>query len=122
MRRPVIKAIIKMCAQSILLALVVGIVIGVIGYFNQWHAPITYSNAFFIAGAVFIIAGASSRFAAGQQIGVFRALNSESFRKMSSGERIDYIVNINSPIRTVILGLLTGILLMIVSAIAAKMS
>lgn len=111
-----------MCARSILLTVVIGVIIGVIGYVNQWNSPITYSNAFFVAGALVIIAGTSSRFAAGQQIGTFQLLNSESFRNMSSGERIDYIVNVNSPIRTVILGLLTGILLMIVSAIAAKIS
>lgn len=111
-----------MCARSILLTVVIGVIIGVIGYVNQWNSPIAYSNAFFVAGALVIIAGASSRFAAGQQIGTFQLLNSESFRNMSSGERIDYIVNVNSPIRTVILGLLTGILLMIVSAIAAKIS
>lgn len=122
MERSVIKAIIRMCAKAILVTAVIGIIIGIIGYSNQWNSPIAYSNAFFVAGCLVIIAGTSSRFAAGRDIGNYQLINAKSFRDMSSGERIDYIVNANSPIRTVVLGLLTGLLLGLISAIAAMMS
>jgi hypothetical protein len=46
-------------------------------------------------------------------------LNAESFREMSSGERANFIINESSPISLVILGLLSGILLILISAIAA---
>jgi hypothetical protein len=115
----VIKAIIKMCAKSILLTATIGVVIGMIGYINKWNSPIAYSNAFFLVGCLAIIAGASSRFAAGQQRNADQSLYAESFRGMSSSERANFIMNASSSINTVILGVLTGILLILISAIAA---
>jgi hypothetical protein len=119
MKKLVIKAIIKMCAKSIFITAVVGVAIGIIGYINKWNSSITYSNAFFVAGCLLIIAGTSSRYAAGQDWNKFQLLNAESFREMSSGERANFIINESSPISLVILGLLSGILLIIISAIAA---
>jgi hypothetical protein len=119
MKRLVIMAIIKMCGKAILLTIIVGIVIGIIGNMNKWNTSLAYSNAFFIAGSLAIIAGASSRFAAGQRSNTYQLLNAESFRKMSSSERTNFIINASSSISTVILGVLTGILLMLISAIAA---
>ncbi len=58
-------AIIKMCAKSIALTTIIGVVIGIIGYINKWNSSIAYSNAFFVAGCLLIIAGTSSRYAAG---------------------------------------------------------
>jgi ABC-type antimicrobial peptide transport system permease subunit len=67
MKRLVIKAIIKMCAKSIALTTIIGVVIGIIGYINKWNSSIAYSNAFFVGGCLLIIAGTSSRYAAGQE-------------------------------------------------------
>ncbi len=122
MKRLVIKAIIKMCAKSILLTAIIGVVIGILGYINKWDSAIAYSNAFFLAGCLVIIAGASSHFAARQQTTHYPSLYAESFRDMSSGERAKFIINASSSISTVILGVLTGILLILISAIAASMS
>lgn len=119
MKRLVIKAIIKMCAKSILLVAIIAVVIGIIGYINKWNSSIAYSNAFFLAGCLLIVAGASSRFAAGQQSSKYQLLNAESFRGMSSSERTNFIIDASSSMSTVILGVLTGILLMLISAIAA---
>jgi len=118
MNRLIIQAIIKMCAKSILLTTIIGVVIGIIGYVNKWNSSIAYSNAFFLAGCLVIVAGASSRLGAGQEWTYFQLLNAESFRGMSSGERANFIVNASSSISTVILGLLSGILLILLSAIA----
>jgi hypothetical protein len=119
MKRLIMKAIIKICAKSITLTTIIGVVIGIIGYINKWNSSITYSNAFFVAGCLLIIAGTSSRFAAGQGWNNFQLLNADSFRGMNSSERAIFIINASSPISLVILGVLSGILLILISAIAA---
>jgi hypothetical protein len=120
MKRLVVSAILKMCVNSIVITTIVGAVIGIIGYLNEWNAPIKYSNAFFVAGCLVIIAGTSSRIGAGDDWQVFQLLSAESFRGMSSGERANFIINASSPVRLVILGLLSGILLMIISVLVMK--
>lgn len=120
MKRLVVSAILKMCANSIVITTIVGAVIGIIGYLNEWNSAITYSNAFFVAGCLVIIAGTSSRIGAGDDWQVFQLLSAESFRGMSSGERANFIINASSPVRLVILGLMSGILLMITSVLVMK--
>ncbi len=119
MKRLVIKAIIKMCAKSILLTTIIGVIIGIIGYTNKWNSSIAYSNAFFLAGCLVIVAGTASRLGAGQEWNNFQLLNAESFREMNSSERANFIINASSSISLVILGLLTGILLILISVIVA---
>jgi hypothetical protein len=119
MKRLVIMALIKMCGKAILLTIIAGIVIGVIGHIKKWDTSLAYSNAFFIAGCLVIMAGMSSRLAAGQEWNTFQLLNAESFREMSSSERANFIINASSSISLVILGLLSGLLLILISAIAA---
>lgn len=121
MRRLVVMTILKLCGEAILITLVVAIVIGVIGNRNQWDSALAYSNAFFIAGCLVIIAGASSRLAAGQEWSSFQLLHSESFRDMGRSERANYIVTASSSFRLVILGLLSGIMLILISAFAMNM-
>ena len=121
MKRLVIKAIIKMCGKAILLTAIIGVVIGVIGNMRKWNTLIEYSDAFFIAGCLAIVAGAWSRFSAGQQRNNFQALYAESFRGMSNSERANFIINASSSISTLILGLLTGILLILISVFVTKM-
>ncbi len=121
MNREVITAMVKMCARVVLLTAVIGAVIAAIGYFKKWDSSTPYSNAFFVAGCLVIIAGASSRYAAGGQSSSFRDLAAESFRGMSSGERMRFIVDASSPLRTVILGVLTGLLLILISAIVMQL-
>jgi hypothetical protein len=119
MKRLVIMAITKMCGKAILLTIIAGIVIGVIGHIKKWDTSLAYSNAFFIAGCLVIMAGMSSRLAAGQEWNTFQLLSAESFREMSSSERANFIINASSSISLVILGLLSGLLLILISAIAA---
>jgi hypothetical protein len=121
MKRLVIQEISKVSAEAVLLATAIGIAIGIIGYLNHWSSAIKYSNAFFLAGCLIIIAGTSSRLAAGQEWGSFQIF-SESFRDMSRSERANYIVNASSSVRLAIVGALSGLLLIVVSAIAAFMS
>ena len=109
-----------MCGKAILLTIMVAIVIGLIGYKNQWDS-LAYSNAFFIAGGLIIVAGAFSRLAAGQDWSVFQSLYAESFRNMSSGERADFIINASSSVNLVILGVLSGILLILISWFVTKL-
>ena len=119
MKRPVMMALIKMCGEALLLAILAGIAIGIIGNLNHWDTALEYSDAFFIAGSLLIIAGASSRLAAGQDLERFRGLYAESYRNMSPAERADFIVNASSSVRLVVIGLLSGVLLMLISELVA---
>lgn len=121
MKRLVVLAIIEMCVKAILLTLMVGAVIGIIGYMNKWNTSLAYSNAFFIAGCLVIGAGGLSRLSAGQERNLFQSIYSESFRTMSPGERADFIVNSSSSVSMVILSFLSGILLMLISVFVMKM-
>lgn len=107
--------IIKMCAEAILLAIITGIIVGAIGYMNQWDTSRAYSDAFFIAGCLLMVAGGLSRLAAGQEWSSFHFLYAESFRNMSNSERANFIIDASSSFRLVILGLLSGILLILAS-------
>jgi hypothetical protein len=120
MKRLIMMTILKMVGKAVLLTMVIGIVIGVIGNRNQWDS-IAYSNAFFIAGGLLIVAGAFSRLVAGQEWGVFQSLYAESFRQMSSGERAKFIVDASDSANLLILGLLSGVLLILISWFVTKM-
>lgn len=122
MERSVIKAILKFCTESVILTALIGAGIGLIGYKRQWDSSVAYSNAFFLAGCLVIVAGGLSRLGAGQEWNIFQLFSAESYRDMSSGERANLIINENSPIRLVLLGGATGILLLLISAITAYLS
>jgi hypothetical protein len=117
MKRLVLQVILKMCAKSLFLITLIGIVIGLIGYRNQWNSSVAYSNAFFVAGCLVFVAGGVSRLAAGQDWETFQSLYAESFRAMSVSERANFVVNASASASTVVLGLLTGILLILISAL-----
>jgi hypothetical protein len=120
MKRLVIMAILKMCGKAILLTTIMGVVIGIIGYINQWNSSMAYSNAFFLAGCLVIIAGTSSRLGAGDDWTTFQLLSAESFRDMSSSDRANLIINASSSVSLVILGVLSGILLILISWFVTK--
>ena len=119
MKQFIIQAIIKMGAKSIALTTVISIVIGMIGHINRWNSSIAYSNAFFLAGSLLIIAGTASKFTAGQEWNTFQVLSADSFRGMSSGERAQFIIDVSSSLSALILGVLSGLSLILISAIAA---
>ncbi|HTX78759.1 MAG TPA: hypothetical protein VMC62_03785 [Longilinea sp.] len=122
MKRPVVTALIKMCAESILVAVVIGIVVGLIGYLNKWGTSLEYANAFFIAGCLVFVAGASSRLGAGRELDSFQRIHAKSFHNMSSGERVSFIVDASSSFHLVILGLLSGGLLILASVLVTKLT
>jgi hypothetical protein len=122
MDRLIIQAIVKICAKSIVLATVIVLVIGIIGYINRWDSLVAYSNAFFLAGCLIIVAGGLSRFGAGQEWSAFQLLYAESFREMSNSDRANFIINASSSVSLLILGLLSGLWLILLSAIAAFLS
>jgi hypothetical protein len=119
MRRFIIREILKLSGEAILLTTIVAVVIGIIGYVRKWDSSIAYSNAFFVVGCLFIIAGGLSRLAAAQDWNTFQLFSAESFRGMSASEQANFVVEASSPIRRVVLGVLTGIFLLLLSAIAA---
>jgi hypothetical protein len=115
MNSPVIKTILKLGAEALFFTLVVGAAIMILGYVKQWGSSIPYSNAFFIAGILVIVAGTSSKLAASQEWGSFQ-IYSESFRDMSRSERANYIIEISISYRLAILGLASGIMLILIAA------
>lgn len=117
MKRFVIDAILKLCVEAIFFTTVIGGIIAIIGYINKWNSSVPYSNAFFAAGCLIIVAGGLSRSAAGGEWNTFQRISADSFRDMSPGERANFILNANSPVRLVILGLFSGISLIIISAL-----
>lgn len=117
--RLIIRSIVNMCVKSLLIAAITGVIISVIGYVYNWSSLIAYSNALFIAGSLLFIAGAFSRYAAGQGLPNLRLFHAESLRNMSSSELANFIVAESSSPNIVILGLLSGILLMLLSVILA---
>ena len=121
MKRLIVIAILKILGKAILITAIVGMVVVAIGYSKQWDNPVQYVNAFFIAGCLAIIAGASSRMTAGVGRDKFQYLYAESFRDMSSTERANLIANASSSLSLVILGFLSGFFLIAISVIILKM-
>jgi hypothetical protein len=121
MKRFVFLAIITMFGKAILFTVIAGVVIGGIGYLKKWDTAIPYSNAFFIAGCLMIAAGAMSRLGAGQEWYSFQLIHAESFRDMSNNERANFIINASNSVSMLLLGLMSGILLILISVLVAKM-
>jgi hypothetical protein len=121
MKRLVIVAVVKLCGEALLLTILIGIVIGIMGNLNKWDTSLAYNKAFFIAGCLVIIAGASSRLGAGEEWSNFQRLYAESFRTMSPSERANFIVDASSSVRLAIIGLVSGVLLILISELVAKL-
>jgi hypothetical protein len=121
MKRLVITTVLKLIGEAVLITIIAGIAIGILGNYNKWDTSVKYSDAFFIAGGFMIIAGGVSRLAAGQERDSFQRLNAESFRDMSVAEQADFVVAASSSVRLVILGILSGILLILISALLPKL-
>jgi hypothetical protein len=117
MNKQVLQAIIKFLAKSILLTAAISAVIGLFGYLNHWEGSVKFSNAFFVVGCLVIVAGTASRMGAGSGLHSLQYLNMESFRGMSGSERVEFIINANSPFGLVILGLVTGMTLILIAVI-----
>ncbi len=113
--------ILKLLGEIVLFALVAGIVVVLIGYWRKWDSSLEYSNAFFIAGCFLIVGGMLSRYASIQSYTPLQNISSDSFREMSPGERVGYIVEASSPYRLVVIGLMSGIILFLISAYLAKL-
>ena len=110
-------SIFNMGRKVVALTTMIGIVIGIIGFFNKWNSSVAYSNAFFLAGCLLIIAGGFSSYAASQEIRVYQRIPSNAFRGMSSRERAHYVVDTSSSISAFIFGTSSGIILIFISAI-----
>jgi hypothetical protein len=113
-------AILKMGGKAILITVLAGIIIGVIGYTNKWDTSMAYSNAFFIAGCLMIVAGTAARLSASQAWKSFQQIHAESFNHMSNSERVNFIIETSSPISLVILGLSSGIILILLAVLVTK--
>ncbi len=120
MKRQVIKATLLLSGEAVLLAFIAGCAIGTIGYLNQWNTSQKYSNAFFIAGLLIIVAGVFSRMGAGQEMSYLHRFNARGFQNMSPNERVSFVIKVSSSMHLTILGLLSGILCIIISVLVMK--
>jgi hypothetical protein len=75
------KAFLGMCGKVLLVLLLAGGIIGVLGYKQAWNTSIAYSNAFFFAGCLLIIAGTSSRFIFCLRSEVFSSLQAAMYNE-----------------------------------------
>jgi hypothetical protein len=121
MKRLVIMAILKLCGEAVLFTLIAGIVVGIIGYFSKWDTSLQYGNAFFIAACLLFIAGTASRLGTGREANPSRGLYAESFRGMSPSEQANFVLNASNSFRLVILGVLSGVLLALISWLVTKL-
>ena len=121
MKRSVILTVIKIFGEAFLLTIIVVIIVGITGNWRKWDTPLQYSNALFLAGLLVIVAGASSRMGAGQEWGIFQRLRTESFRDMSTSEQANYIVDVSSSFRLVILGVVSGVSLILISLLVPNL-
>jgi hypothetical protein len=121
MNRTVITAVAKLCGEALIITVIAGIVVGIMGNLNKWDTSMKYSNAFFIAGALVIIGGLSSRMAASEDWNIYLRLGGGSFGDMSPTERANFIIEASSSLRLVIVALLSGISLMIISLLVWEM-
>lgn len=119
MKHPIILSILKICGEVLLLTLVVGLLVGLVGLLSRWDTPRAYSNAFFIAGALVFVGGAASRLGAAQEWTTSVLIHPETFRDLTGAERTGRIMETASSFRLVILGLLSGILLCLISEFVA---
>jgi hypothetical protein len=122
MKRLIITTVITLCGKAVLITGIVAAVIGVLGYVKEWDTALAYSNAFFLAGCLVIAASGLSRLNAGQEWNVFRSLYAESFRDKTVTERANYILNESSSAGFVLLGFLSGLMLILISALVLKLS
>ena len=81
MKRVVIKVILGMFGKVLLVPLLAGVIIGVMGYMQGWDTSIAYSNAFFFAGCLLIIAGTSSHFIFCLRSEVFSSLQAAMYNE-----------------------------------------
>ncbi len=113
--------ILKLCGIAALLAVVIGIIVVIIGNVNGWKTALEYSNAFFIAGFFVIAGGLASRLGANQDANQARLSSSaEGMRDKSMSERIGTIANARGSTNLVIICILSGVYLMLVSELVAK--
>ncbi len=104
--------------KAILVALVLSILIYILGVLFNWKTSLEYSNAFFIAGAIAIIAGAGSVMGGFQLRGDHRILYPQSAGDMDIEKRSDTLIkdSIHS-YQTTILGAICGFVLIAISII-----
>jgi len=114
--------IISLLAEALLLTAGIGLIIFVFGRLGRWGSPVAYSNAFVLAGLLVFVAGAISRLSAGQGMFNFPSLTAESYKQMDISERFRFIIGANSPLRLVILGAMTGLYLILIALIFARLA
>jgi hypothetical protein len=77
---------------AVILAIVIGLVIGGIGWLSGWRNPVEFSDGFFIAGAVVIAIGLLSVLGGYQLRGNFTLLHSQSAGIMNRDEQTSRMV------------------------------
>lgn len=120
MKRVVVMTILKLCGEAVLFTAVAAIIVVVIGYLSKWESSLQYGNAFFIAACILVVAGTASRLGTGRESSP-QSHYGEGFRGMSPSERSNLMLNATLSFRLVILGVLSGLLLTLISWLVTKL-
>lgn len=92
------------------------------GYFLKWNEPVRFSNAFFWAGAIFIVLGVLSVSGGFSQRANFQMTYAESAGNANIAERNQRTAaDITQRYGSMILMTITGILLIVVSVVIGQL-
>lgn len=104
------------------LTLIVSILVLSIGFINNWHDPVAFSNGFFIAGGILITLGALSVAGGFLQRADFKMTYSESAGQANLAERSQRIVtDVLQRYGTMTLLLGAGTLLIVIAVLIGKL-
>ena len=119
MKTSVAMAIARVVGKAVLFTIAVALVVGIIGYLYKWDSSRTYSDAFLVAGVLVVLGSVSSQMGMAQDWHYSQQIFSESFRTMSSADRAHYVINVSKSPGLASLGLMSGFLLIAISALLA---
>lgn len=120
MKRQIILNVLKVVGQAVIITLIAALIILIVGFLKHWQTSIQYSNAFFIAGSVLIIVGGLSKFSAAAGRAPPQNSPTETHPEPSPGEQSTQVVKPSSTSRLLAIGVISGFLCFIVSALITK--
>lgn len=115
------KPIVRLAGKVLVTTAVISVVVLLISIFLRWSDPVKFSNGFFVAGAILIVAGVFSVTGGFTQRANFGVLYAESAGQANSAERGQRMAaEITQRYGSFIFLLVTGLLLIAISVAIGK--
>ena len=115
MKQRFVVALTTLLVQAAALCVLAGLIVGVVGYGRQWKTALEYANGLFVVGTMAIVGGLFTRL---DFVNRSLALG----RNPRMGGPPDTEVEIRYPWQTVILGVLSGTLLIAIAMWVSRLS